>query len=89
MRRPKPVPYAAIYAELTDGYGDATDLEACSYWYDQGHKELPERIAKLEASCTALEKCHVTAPTYRAAVERLTTLLRQVREAYLRTPVEI
>lgn len=80
-KRP-PVDYAGIYADLSDGFGTAGDQVAFDYWLGQGHDELPARLGRLEARCTALERGGGTVEAYEQAVGRLVTFVRRVREEY-------
>ena len=80
-RDPAPAPaadYQRIYEALTATFGDAEDLRAFAAVCNAGARDLPERLTNLEADCTRLVETGAPEADYRAAVERLVNLVRQV-----------
>jgi hypothetical protein len=79
---PRAVAYSAIYATVAADTGTAEDLAAFSAAYDAGARDLPERLAELEADCERLGREGASEREYRQAVEALVNLVRHIREAH-------
>jgi hypothetical protein len=84
-RDPAPAPaadYQRIYDTLTATFGNAEDLRAFAAAYDAGARDLPERLAALEANCERLAHDQAPEADFRAAVEALVNFVRHIREAH-------
>jgi hypothetical protein len=79
---PPPVDYEAIYATVTGTTGSIGDRDACVWWYELGHRDLPGELCALEHRCEELAREGAPEAEYRAAVEQLIARIREIRDAF-------